>query len=143
MDKKKLIFVLQSVLCIALAVALIAAALLVYTAGIRARAVDPDAWIYTREAVAARLWPAGILFVCAAAVAVWAHFAGVKAKDAPAQKGLVGRVQNRAAAPGDRIVKCVLLVLAICMIIAGILNGSMLDVLYKAVKICTECVGLG
>ncbi|MBR0373090.1 MAG: thioredoxin [Mogibacterium sp.] len=52
-------------------------------------------------------------------------------------------MQNRAAAPGDRIVKCVLLVLAICMIIAGILNGSMLDVLYKAVKICTECVGLG
>ncbi|MBR4502489.1 MAG: thioredoxin [Clostridia bacterium] len=29
------------------------------------------------------------------------------------------------------------------MIIAGALNGSALDVLVKAITICTECVGLG
>ena len=41
------------------------------------------------------------------------------------------------------IVRCSLLVLAVCLMIAGILNGGMKDVLDKAVAICTECIGLG
>ena len=32
---------------------------------------------------------------------------------------------------------------AVVFIIAGIANGGMLDVLNKAIKICTECIGLG
>ena len=32
---------------------------------------------------------------------------------------------------------------AIGFIIAGVLNGGMTDVLNKAIKICTECIGLG
>ena len=32
---------------------------------------------------------------------------------------------------------------AIVFIIAGIANGGMIDVLNKAIKICTECIGLG
>ena len=32
---------------------------------------------------------------------------------------------------------------AICLIVAGVFNGSAKDVFGKAVKICTECVGLG
>ncbi|MBQ8079164.1 MAG: thioredoxin [Oscillospiraceae bacterium] len=32
---------------------------------------------------------------------------------------------------------------AILFIVIGIFNGSMKDVLVKAIKICTECVGLG
>ena len=35
------------------------------------------------------------------------------------------------------------IVLAVALIIAGICNGSARDVFGKAVKICTECVGLG
>ena len=41
------------------------------------------------------------------------------------------------------IVRIVLLVAAIAMIIAGIVNGGMADVLAKAINICTECIGLG
>jgi len=37
----------------------------------------------------------------------------------------------------------VIIILAVACIIAGILNGSARDVLYKAITICTECVGLG
>ncbi|MCR5304207.1 MAG: thioredoxin [Lachnospiraceae bacterium] len=33
--------------------------------------------------------------------------------------------------------------IAVICIIAGILNGSMHDVLAKAILVCTECVGLG
>ena len=36
-----------------------------------------------------------------------------------------------------------ILILAAIFIIAGILNGSALDVLFKASNICMECIGLG
>ena len=36
-----------------------------------------------------------------------------------------------------------LVAVAICFIVVGIFNGSANDVLTKAVKICTECIGLG
>lgn len=39
--------------------------------------------------------------------------------------------------------RAALLVAAVALIIAGIFNGSARDVLYKAITICTECVGLG
>lgn len=39
--------------------------------------------------------------------------------------------------------RCVVLVVAVCFIVLGILNGGMKDVLDKAVAICTECIGLG
>lgn len=41
------------------------------------------------------------------------------------------------------ITRCVLLGVAVCFIVLGILNGGMKDVLDKAVAICTECIGLG
>lgn len=40
-------------------------------------------------------------------------------------------------------VRIALAVLGVTFIIIGILNGSALDVLVKAVNICTECIGLG
>lgn len=39
--------------------------------------------------------------------------------------------------------RAVLLAAALVLILAGVLNGSARDVLYKAITICTECVGLG
>ena len=41
------------------------------------------------------------------------------------------------------IPQAVIIVAAVILIIAGVLNGSARDVLYKAITICTECVGLG
>ena len=42
-----------------------------------------------------------------------------------------------------RAVKIAVLVAAVIFVIAGIFNGSMEDMLIKAINICTECVGLG
>ena len=39
--------------------------------------------------------------------------------------------------------RAILVVAAIALMIVGVLNGSARDVLYKAITICTECVGLG
>ena len=51
---------------------------------------------------------------------------------------------KKDSAPRNReVLQTVLIVAAIVLIIAGIFNGSARDVLYKAAKICTECVGLG
>ena len=41
------------------------------------------------------------------------------------------------------IIRRVLLVAAVIFVILGVQNGSMKDVLVKAIRICTECVGLG
>ncbi len=41
------------------------------------------------------------------------------------------------------IARCVIPVVAIVFIILGISNGGMNDVLQKAVRICTECIGMG
>ncbi len=42
-----------------------------------------------------------------------------------------------------KIIRVVMFAIAVICIIAGILNGSMHDVLAKAILVCTECVGLG
>ena len=49
-----------------------------------------------------------------------------------------GRQADRA-----RFVRIALLIVAVMMIVAGTFNGSAIDVFGKAVKICTECIGLG
>ena len=41
------------------------------------------------------------------------------------------------------VLRIFILIIAICLIGFGIANGGMTDVLAKAVKICTECIGLG
>ena len=51
--------------------------------------------------------------------------------------------EKKKAAGGIRLLRIALLVLALALIAAGVCNGSARDVFGKAVKICTECVGLG
>lgn len=86
-------------------------------------------------------------------------------QDSAAQKGLAGNPPDgelhhslAASAEGDvsaasksvyatpawkRYLPPVLIIVAVLCILAGIMNGSMQDVLVKAAAICTECVGLG
>ena len=42
-----------------------------------------------------------------------------------------------------KVLWAVLFTIAILLIVLGILNGGLLDVLAKAVRICSECIGLG
>ena len=53
-----------------------------------------------------------------------------------------GRVEHKNFS-GAKMLRIGLLIAAVCLLIAGVLNGSARDVFGKAVKICTECVGLG
>jgi len=52
-------------------------------------------------------------------------------------------MELEAALPAQRVIRIVILAAAIILIVLGIMNGGMRDVLIKAIYICTECIGLG
>lgn len=55
------------------------------------------------------------------------------------------RPAPRQETRGGRVIvlRAVLYAAAIALIVLGVLNGGMRDVLIKAINICTECIGLG
>ena len=64
----------------------------------------------------------------------------------PGTKTVPKRLPEPFAAQDERaasITRCILLAAAIALLVLGMLNGGMHDVLVKAINICTECIGLG
>ena len=65
-------------------------------------------------------------------------------KESIKENGAPAVIKERAVAPDRSIyVKCAIAAISIVLIVLGIINGGVGDVLAKAVKICTECIGLG
>ena len=122
-----------------IAACLIVSATEIYTDGLARKSSDPLAWIYTREVVAEKLDPVVPLFAVFMALALAGWVTGVSADG----KTNIGRefMTTRTRRP-HRNLQVVILIAALGFIIAGVFNGSARDVLYKAVNICTECVGL-
>lgn len=63
-----------------------------------------------------------------------------EAKKAPKRQPEPAKAQNMKV---RSIARVALYAAAVVMLVAGVLNGGMRDVLVKAVNICTECIGLG
>lgn len=63
-----------------------------------------------------------------------------QAKKAPKRQPEPAKTQNTKA---RHITRTVLYAAAVVLLVAGVLNGGMRDVLVKAINICTECIGLG
>ena len=140
MRKARLFLLLQTCLCILSAALLIAAVISLYREGAAVQAGAPLVPIFSREALAACLHPIVPLLLAALGLTALGLLLGVRdEKGLGEAKG--GRVENRA--PGGRTARTLLLIAAIVLIAAGVCNGSARDVFGKAVKICTECVGLG
>lgn len=55
------------------------------------------------------------------------------------------RIEKKAPfnAKAVTVIRIIVLIAAVALIVIGIMNGGMHDVLVKAKKICMECVGLG
>ena len=53
------------------------------------------------------------------------------------------QVSMRHGSRSMNVVRIAMLAIAAALILLGIFNGGMRDVLGKAIKICTECIGLG
>ena len=71
--------------------------------------------------------------------------AGAESAKAPSASKAVAPLYNASPETARRrvIIRRVLLVAAVIFVVLGVQNGSMKDVLVKAIRICTECVGLG
>ena len=57
--------------------------------------------------------------------------------------GIKAEVSSAAPARNMNVLRWVILAVAVVFIVVGIRNGSMMAVVNKAIRICTECVGLG
>ena len=142
MNRRRIFLIVQSAMYILLAVMLSAAAIGIYREGIAMKVENPLAWTFSREKIAECFRPIRPLFYLAIGVSLGGLILDVKHDDGlkPVKGGLI---QNKGPAAWEKSVRIVLLVAAVCLLAAGIFNGSARDVFGKAVKICTECVGLG
>ena len=61
----------------------------------------------------------------------------------PAEKKPEGMQKKELPSYAIIVARAALIAAAVLMIILGIFNGGMNDVLQKAIRICTECIGLG
>ena len=153
-DRKVYLFV-QSVLCVLTAAVMIFGMLSLYQEGMARRAADPLASIYSRQILADYFTRIAPLFFATLGAALAGILLGVKDEraDLPSRNPPAARVKDpnppmpTGAKPASKDRRAVwqiaLLVLAVLFIVLGILNGSMKDVLIKAINICTECIGLG
>ena len=151
MKNARLFLIIQSILYILLAGLLIAAVVGIYRDGAALRAEDPLAAIFSREIAAKALRKIAPAFLGAVGTTAAGLVLGVKREETG--NGMFGKNENGLKPVNDSIaenkvsgakkVRMVLLIAAIALIAAGVINGSARDVFGKAVKICTECIGLG
>ncbi len=146
MTRNRIFLIIQSLLCVLGAIALIAADLSVYFSGLALKTDNPMLSIYTPEAIAARaVFVVPILAVSLIVTIVWLIM-GVRDEkaDRPVKMTVKKPGEGRALSGSAlNIARLIVLVVGVVCLIVGIFNGSMLDVLIKASKICTECIGLG
>ncbi len=144
--QERIFYLLQALLCILVCLSLAAGAVGIYARGTgEGGEGDGREEIYTREKAAAALILPGAL-----AVLLFLHSL-LKPLIAPGSVPRVGK-RERISRPPEAVrpfggrtgaVRAVLIALGAGLIVYGIADGSMRDVLVKAIHICTECIGLG
>lgn len=155
MSKHKTIPVVQGIVCVIAALMLCLGAAGIYREGIDQIRAGGDelAWIYTPERITAHLMPVLPFLALSIALTAASMIIGIKNSEDMPLPSIQGR--NTHALPKPQYpsfkncqrtvfaVRLIIVLLSAAMILGGILNGSMRDVLVKAVNLCMECVGLG
>ena len=142
MKMKRLFRAIQAALCVLIAALLIMAAVGIYREGAARKAENPLEAIYTPEAVAekaALLLPLVLFALGFTAAGLLLGVGDTEKARIPQPGKTVKKVQDRRLGRWQ----AGLCVIAIALIVIGIFNGSALDVLIKAINICSECIGLG
>lgn len=145
MNRNKVLLIVQSILCVLSAVGLIVADLVIYLQGISEQESDPMAQIYTVDTIVDHAVIICPVIVVSLIITVILLILKIKDPDADRAVNVPGIRTNNTGGKSSATVmaRTVILLIAVVFIIAGILNGSIHDVLVKASKICTECIGLG
>ena len=153
MTRRKAFLIIQSLLCALTAVLLAAGALCLYFDGAAKQAKgDLFYYMFTRERAGAKLLPVLPFFFSALGLSIAGWILGIRDEDAEKpvrdEKMLrdIGSIRESAVhQQADRktlILRTAVLVIAVILIVLGIINGGLEDVLDKGSAICTECVGL-
>ena len=153
MKGTRLYLIVQTALCVLLMVLLAASAIELYREGTAHRAEKPLEWIYTRGKAAEGFVSVAPLFLLFLGLTAAGFFFGpaqqvaVQEKDTTAGAVKINQelLASHSLLPAKAVkrMRAALILAAVVFIAAGVLNGSARDVFYKAVKICTECIGLG
>ena len=143
MNRDRMILILQAAVCVLLAVLLAAGAVCICRDGLVRRAENPLENVYTPENTAGLITAAIPLLIVFFVLLVTGLVLGVKDPKADRPAGTSGPVKPAVGPKNRKTLQAVFVVMAAGFIAAGILNGSVGDVLIKAIHICTECIGLG
>ena len=147
-NRNKILLTIQSVLVIVIFLMLISGFIGIYWEGLAVKEADPLSWIYTREKVAEVLMPVLPVLVAGIILTFFGLVKGIRDENAARPARDAGLMLNGKAVQMNEsgallALRGALIIAALVMIAAGVFNGSARDVFAKAVKICTECVGLG
>ena len=154
MARKKAFLVIQALLCVLIAGLLAAGAHSQYLDGAAKQAEgNLFYYMYTRERAGAKLLPVLPLIFCSLVLAVAGVILGIrdeKAEQPVRDEKLLrnlGNIRERAvhqqAGRKTAALRTAVLIAAVILIVIGILNGGLEDVLAKGASICMECIGLG
>ena len=109
---------------------------------------------YNQSVIAACLWvlPCSFFVLGLCIALIYIEEASIK-RQMVAVKACLAASKGGTATPADAAkkentrlvlgIRIALLAIAAVLIVLGIVNGGMADVLSKAINICTECIGLG
>ena len=154
MERKKVFLITQSLLCALVAGLLAGIALYLYFEGAAKQAAgDLFYYSFTREKAGGALRIVLPVFAVSLGLTITGLILGIRDENAdkpvrdPDGMRDAGSLRDRAvhqkAERKTVYLRAAVLVLAAALILAGILNGGMEDVLAKGAAICTECIGLG
>ena len=141
MTRTRMYLILQAMACALLTALLAASAISIYLEGAARKTEHPLEPIYTRETVAEKLAPLAPLFFASIGLTAAGLVLGIKEEEKGSSVLSAPKPLKRPAHPGA--IQTVLILVALALIVAGVLNGSAWDLLVKAINICTECIGLG
>ena len=148
MKKRKIIAVVMSVMTVLLAVCLAAGMLHLYMDGLAGQqAAGPAEPVFTAQAISAMVQRISPVFWTWFACAVLSLLLGwltpekyQASRSYPVQ--MKGEKAEGTSVPRNAA-RLILFAAALVLLVLGIRNGGLRDVLIKAINICTECIGLG
>jgi len=112
----------------------------IYRAGYAIKLSNPLESIYTREIISGKFYSIMPVLIIFAIMTLCGLIFGIKANSRAKIENNFIRVKPHES---HKNLQVIIIITAIILIISGIINGSARDVLYKAINICTECIGLG
>ena len=139
---KRIYLLIESVLAVIITILLADSFICIYRAGSEIKSVNPLESIYTREVIAKKFYYIAPVLIIFAVMTLCGLVLGVKtSSDAKIDNDFIrAKTLNRKS---QKNLQVIIILIAILLIISGVINSSARDVLYKAINICSECIGLG